>query len=184
MLQLSLLLSSLPMCTDAQKIILVVGYHFLLRYKDGVSCELFYLPEICLTLIGEFAKDDLGQQILPRMGVGYLAISVDILIVTAGKGYWSLAGRGQECCCTSCSAQGQLPQQRTLKYQQWLKISIVPRLENTDLGYLLSSLLLIHTEASSRMRTSLESVSGDFKILKRMSCWAACSERQSLRLHH
>ena len=47
-------------------------------------------------------------------------------------------------------------------------MSIVPRLKNTDLGCPLSPLLLTHMETSNGMRTSLEYVSNNFEILKRM----------------
>ena len=44
----------------------------------------------------------------------------------------------------------------------------MPKLKNTGLGCLLSPLLLIHMETNNGMITSLEYMSRNFEILKRM----------------
>lgn len=60
-------------------------------------------------------------------------------------------------------------QRHLCKRISWPKMSIVPRLRNTDPGCPLSPLLLTHMETSNGMRTSLEYVSNNLGILKRMN---------------
>ena len=77
--------------------------------------------------------------------------------------YWHLVSWGQGGYYTFYNTQRHL-----WKRNSWPKMSIVPRLKNTDPGCLLKQLLLTHMETSNGMRTSLEYVSNNFEILKRM----------------
>ena len=94
--------------------------------------------------------------------------------------YWHLVSWGQGGHYTSYNTQRHL-----CKRNSWPKMSIVPRLRNTDLGCPLSPLLLTHMETSNGMRTSLECVSNNLGILKRMYApeEAVCLRGERLCLH-